>query len=115
MLFIAHDLSVVRHVADRIAVMYFGTIVEIASRDELFADPRHPYTQALMAAIPVPNPAVEATREHVIITGEVPSAQRPPPGCRFHPRCQHAMPICREQAPQLKREGQTSVACHLYS
>jgi oligopeptide transport system ATP-binding protein len=68
-----------------------------------------------MAAIPVPNPAVEAERAHVIITGEVPSAQRPPPGCRFHPRCPHAMPICREQAPQLKREGQTSVACHLYS
>jgi oligopeptide transport system ATP-binding protein len=114
-IFVAHDLAVVRHVSQRIVVMYLGTIVEIASRDDLYAAPKHPYTQALMAAIPVPNPAVEAERAHVIITGEVPSAQRPPPGCRFHPRCPHAMPICREQAPQLKREGQTSVACHLYS
>jgi oligopeptide transport system ATP-binding protein len=114
-IFVAHDLAVVRHVSQRIAVMYLGTIVEIASRDDLYASPKHPYTQALMAAIPVPNPAVEAQREHVIITGEVPSAQRPPPGCRFHPRCPHAMAICREQAPELKQEGQTSVACHLYS
>jgi oligopeptide transport system ATP-binding protein len=114
-IFVAHDLAVVRHVSQRIVVMYLGTIVEIASRDDLYASPKHPYTQALMAAIPVPNPAVEAQREHVTITGEVPSAQRPPPGCRFHPRCLHAMPICREQAPELKREGQTSVACHLYA
>jgi oligopeptide transport system ATP-binding protein len=114
-IFVAHDLAVVRHVSQRIVVMYLGTIVEIASRDDLYASPKHPYTQALMAAIPVPNPVVEAQREHVTITGEVPSAQRPPPGCRFHPRCRHAMPVCREQPPQLKREGQTSVACHLYS
>jgi len=114
-IFVAHDLAVVRHVSQRIAVMYLGTIVEIASRDDLYAAPKHPYTQALMAAIPVPNPAVEAQREHATIKGEVPSAQRPPPGCRFHPRCPHAMAICREQAPELKREGQTSVACHLYS
>jgi oligopeptide transport system ATP-binding protein len=114
-IFVAHDLAVVRHVSQRIAVMYLGTIVEIASRDDLYAAPKHPYTQALLAAIPVPNPAIEAARQHVTIKGEVPSAQRPPPGCRFHPRCPHAMPICREQAPELKREGQTSVACHLYS
>jgi oligopeptide transport system ATP-binding protein len=114
-IFVAHDLAVVRHVSQRIAVMYLGTIVEIASRDDLYAAPKHPYTQALLAAIPVPNPAIEAARQHVIIKGEVPSAQRPPPGCRFHPRCPHAMPICHEQAPELKREGQTSVACHLYS
>jgi len=114
-IFVAHDLAVVRHVSQRIAVMYIGTIVEIASRDDLYAAPKHPYTQALLAAIPVPNPAIEAARQHVIIKGEVPSAQRPPPGCRFHPRCPHAMPICHEQAPELKREGQTSVACHLYS
>ena len=114
-IFVAHDLAVVRHVSQRIAVMYLGTIVEIASRDDLYAAPKHPYTQALLAAIPVPNPAIEAARQHVIIKGEVPSAQRPPPGCRFHPRCPHAMPICREQQPELKREGQTSVACHLYS
>jgi peptide/nickel transport system ATP-binding protein len=114
-IFVAHDLAVVRHVSQRIAVMYLGTIVEIASRDDLYAAPKHPYTRALMAAIPVPNPAIEATREHATIKGEVPSAQRPPPGCRFHPRCPHAMPICREQTPDLKREGQTAVACHLYS
>ena len=114
-IFVAHDLAVVRHVSQRIAVMYLGTIVEIASRDDLYASPKHPYTQALMAAIPVPNPVVEAQRAHATIQGEVPSAQRPPPGCRFHPRCPHAMPVCREQAPELKREGQTSVACHLYS
>jgi oligopeptide transport system ATP-binding protein len=114
-IFVAHDLAVVRHVSQRIVVMYLGTIVEIATRDDLYAAPKHPYTQALMAAIPVPNPVVEAERAHVTITGEVPSAQRPPPGCRFHPRCPHAMPICREQAPELKSEGQTSVACHLYS
>ncbi len=114
-IFVAHDLAVVRHVSQRIAVMYLGTIVEIASRDDLYAAPKHPYTRALMAAIPVPNPAVEAAREHATIKGEVPSAQRPPAGCRFHPRCPHAMAICREQAPELKREGQASVACHLYS
>jgi peptide/nickel transport system ATP-binding protein len=114
-IFVAHDLAVVRHVSQRIAVMYLGTIVEIASRDDLYAAPKHPYTQALLAAIPVPNPAIEAARQHVITKGKVPSAQRPPPGCRFHPRCPHAMPICHEQAPELKREGQTSVACHLYS
>jgi oligopeptide transport system ATP-binding protein len=114
-IFVAHDLAVVRHVSQRIAVMYLGTIVEIASRDDLYAAPKHPYTRALMGAIPVPNPAIEATREHATIKGEVPSAQRPPPGCRFHPRCPHAMPICREQTPVLKREGQAAVACHLYS
>jgi oligopeptide transport system ATP-binding protein len=114
-IFVAHDLAVVRHVSQRIAVMYLGTIVEIASRDDLYAAPKHPYTRALMGAIPVPNPAIEATREHATIKGEVPSAQRPPPGCRFHPRCPHAMPICREQTPDLKREGQAAVACHLYS
>src|SRR5262249_904243 len=114
-IFVAHDLAVVRHVSQRIAVMYLGTIVEIASRDDLYAAPKHPYTQALMGAIPVPNPAAGAAREHAPIKGEVPSAQRPPPGCRFHPRCPHAMPVCREQTPALKREGQTSVACHLYS
>jgi len=114
-IFVAHDLAVVRHVSQRIAVMYLGTIVDITSRDDLYTSPTHPYTQALMGAIPVPNPVVEAQRAHATIQGEVPSAQRPPPGCRFHPRCPHAMPVCREQAPELKREGQTSVACHLYS
>ncbi len=113
-IFVAHDLAVVRHVSQRIAVMYLGTIVEISSRDELYANPKHPYTQALMAAIPVANPVIEAARAHQIITGEVPSAQRPPPGCRFHPRCVHAMPICSEQTPELKNHGSSKVACHLF-
>ncbi len=114
-IFVAHDLAVVRHVSQRIAVMYLGTIVEISSRDELYANPKHPYTKALMAAIPVPNPVVEAERQHVTITGEVPSAQRPPPGCRFHPRCVHAMPVCKETTPELRPEGKGLVACHLFS
>lgn len=114
-IFVAHDLAVVRHVSQRVAVMYLGTIVEIASRDELYASPKHPYTKALMAAIPVPNPVLEASRAHQTIDGEIPSAQRPPSGCRFHTRCTHVMPICSEIAPELRSEGNSSVACHLYS
>ncbi|WP_314963509.1 oligopeptide/dipeptide ABC transporter ATP-binding protein [Bradyrhizobium cosmicum] len=115
MIFVAHDLAVVRHVSQRIAVMYLGTIVEISTRDELYANPKHPYTQGLMTAIPVPNPVVEAGRSHQTIEGEVPSAQRPPPGCRFHPRCRHAMPICKEQTPELLPQGYGMVACHLFT
>jgi oligopeptide transport system ATP-binding protein len=114
-IFVAHDLAVVRHVSQRIAVMYLGTIVEISTRDELYANPKHPYTKALMAAIPVPNPVVEAGRAHQTIQGEVPSAQRPPPGCRFHPRCPHAMPVCKEKTPGLLPEGRGMVACHLFT
>ena len=114
-IFVAHDLEASRHVSQRIAVMYLGPIVEISSRDELYANPKHPYTKALMEAIPVANPVIEAGRAHQIITGEVPSAQRPPPGCRFHPRCPMAMPICKEEFPQLRQEGKSTVACHLYS
>jgi oligopeptide transport system ATP-binding protein len=113
-IFVAHDLAVVRHVSNRIAVMYLGTIVEISSRDELYANPKHPYTKALMSSIPVPNPLIEAGRSHQTIQGEVPSAQRPPPGCRFHPRCPHVMPVCREKVPELKPEGNGTVACHLF-
>jgi len=113
--FVAHDLAVVRHVSHRIAVMYLGTIVEIASREELYASPKHPYTKALMEAIPVANPAVEAGRTHQMIKGEVPSAQRPPPGCRFHPRCPVAMSICKEKVPELRKDGGSAVACHLHS
>lgn len=113
-IFVAHDLAVVRHVSQRVAVMYLGTIVEIATRDELYANPKHPYTLALMAAIPVADPAVESQRKHQVITGEVPSAQCPPSGCRFHPRCIHATQICREKTPELKVHAKGAVACHLF-
>ncbi|WP_414731260.1 ABC transporter ATP-binding protein [Vineibacter terrae] len=115
-LFIAHDLSVVRHISNRIAVMYLGRIVEIATRDQLYKEPMHPYTQALMAAVPIPDPALEATRPQQIISGEVPSALRPPPGCRFHPRCPQAMDACRTQDPDLRDRGDgRAVACHLHA
>ncbi|MHC4047944.1 ABC transporter ATP-binding protein [Bradyrhizobium sp. 23AC] len=114
-IFVAHDLAVVRHVSQRIAVMYLGAIVEISTRDELYANPKHPYTKALMLAIPVPNPVLEAGRSHQTIQGEVPSAERPPLGCRFHPRCPHAMPVCKEKTPELLPEGNGMVACHLFT
>ena len=113
--FIAHDLAVVRHISHRIAVMYLGRIVEIASRAELYARPLHPYTQALLAAIPIPDPEVEAGRPQQIITGEVPSAMRPPPGCRFHTRCPQAMDVCKTVDPPMREmEGGRAVACHLH-
>ena len=113
-LFIAHDLAVVRHISDRIAVMYLGRIVEIAGREELYARPMHPYSRALMAAVPIPDPEVEAGRPHVVVQGEVPSALNPPPGCRFHPRCPLAEARCRTEEPELRDLGAgQSVACHL--
>jgi peptide/nickel transport system ATP-binding protein len=115
-LFIAHDLAVVRHISDRIAVMYLGRIVEIARRDELYKTPLHPYTEALLAAVPVADPEVEARRPRVIVKGEVPSALRPPPGCRFHPRCPKAMEKCRTVDPALTDLGAgRAVACHLHT
>jgi oligopeptide transport system ATP-binding protein len=115
-LFIAHDLAVVRHVCDRIAVMYLGRIVEIARRDELYKSPLHPYTEALLAAIPVADPEVEARRPRTIVTGEVPSALKPPSGCRFHPRCPRAMDRCKTVDPPLIDLGAgRSVACHLHT
>ena len=115
MLFIAHDLAVVRHVSDRVAVMYLGRIVEVATREQIYANPLHPYTRALLAAIPIPNPAIEAARDRVVVRGEVPSALNPPSGCRFHTRCPVAMSRCREDdpAPRQMADGQV-VSCHLY-
>ena len=115
-LFVAHDLAVVRHVSDRIAVMYLGRIVEIAPRDALYKEPLHPYTQALLAAVPVADPQVEARRVRQPITGEVPSALKPPSGCRFHTRCPQAMERCRIEDPvPVTLGGVRVVACHLHS
>ena len=101
-LFIAHDLSVVRHICNRVAVMYLGKVAELADSDELFDNPKHPYTRALLSAVPVPDPSVEAQRAHQVLQGEVPSPMNPPPGCVFHPRCSLAVDGCKKAIPELR-------------
>ncbi len=114
-LFISHDLSVIRHICDRILVMYLGKLVEIAPNEKLYSSPFHPYTQALLSAVPIPEPEVAEKRKKVILLGDVPSPVNPPSGCRFHPRCPYVMDVCSEVEPQLKEiKKEHFTACHLY-
>ncbi|WP_294345791.1 ABC transporter ATP-binding protein [uncultured Clostridium sp.] len=111
-LFISHDLSVVEHICDKVGVMYLGSLVELASSDEIFKNPLHPYTKALMSAIPIPDPTVK--RERIILTGDIPSPANPPKGCKFHTRCPYATDKCKEENPEYREVSEGHfVACHL--
>jgi len=111
-LFVSHDLAVVRHVCDRVAVMYLGRLAELAPRDALYAAPRHPYAKALVAAVPEPEPVAQRAKPRIPLTGEIPSPARPPSGCRFHTRCPLAQPLCRTAEPEWRPVGESMVACH---
>ncbi len=113
-LFIAHDLAVVRHISDRIAVMYLGSIVEVSPAEELYDNPLHPYTISLLSAVPIPDPAVESERETILLSGDIPSPANPPPACRFHTRCPYVQPTrCKTDVPPLRKLGEGHlVACH---
>ncbi len=114
-MFIAHDLSMVKHISDRVGVMYLGNMVELTGSEELYKNPLHPYTKALLSAIPIPNPEAEKNRKQIPLEGEVPSPVNPPKGCHFCNRCPHAMEKCKKEIPVLSEiEPQHFVACHLY-
>jgi peptide/nickel transport system ATP-binding protein len=113
-LFIAHDLAVVRHISDRIAVMYLGTIVEISPADELYDNPLHPYTISLLTSVPIPDPVIEKQRERILLAGDLPSPANPPPACRFHTRCPYIQPTrCKTDVPELRKLADGHLAaCH---
>ena len=114
-LFIAHDLSMVKFISDRIGVMYLGSLIELAESDELYDDPLHPYTQALLSAIPIPDPIVERSRQRIVLQGDLPSPINPPTGCRFHTRCPHAMDVCITHEPKwFEVKDKHWAACHLH-